>query len=420
MPKPGRATPIEPENEKGPLDGIRVLDWTLMQQGPVAGMLLGDMGAEVIKIEQRGVGDPGRTVRRTQGVLPPPLPGGHHWYYETFNRNKKGIAIDLSKQKGKEVVYRLVKKSDVFIENFRFGVAKKLGMDYPTLSQHNPRLVYGAATGWGMEGPDVRRPALDPAVQARSGFMLNVGEEGMPPLFGPMGMSDQLGGTFLVTGILAALFARDRTGKGQQVDASLFGSVIWLQQGRVAYNLMFGGHIQRYAREKAANVLYNRYQCADGRWLCFAMGQSDRYWHDFCDALKLGPIEADPKFDNADHRRDHGEELVAILDSLFASKPSQEWVKMLDTKHDLIYSPINSVKDLSSDCQALENKYVTELDHPTLGRIKVVGPPITLSDTPVRPRFAAPEFGQHTEEVLIETGGYTWDEIAQLKEEEVI
>ncbi|MBI2859467.1 MAG: CoA transferase [Chloroflexi bacterium] len=404
--------------QDGPLSGIRVLEWGIMQQGPVVGVMLGDLGAEVIKIEQRGVGDPGRVVKRIHGAALVPLKGGRCYYFETFNRNKKSIAIDLSKPRGKEIIYRLIKKTDVFVENFRNSAAVKLGMDYETLSRHNPRLVYGAASGWGPEGPEAERPGYAATAQARSGFMLNIGEANMPPVSGPYGMADQVGGSYLAYGIVAALFARERTGLGQKVDASLLGGMIWLQQGEVSYGLL-GGGTRRPVREKAANVMSNRYRCADDRWICFAMAQADRYWHEFCQTLQLGSLENDPRFSDAEKRRQNGPELVGILDKVMAGKTLAEWMKILEGT-DLVYAPVNSPADLVNDRQAILNNYITELDHAGLGNIRVVGPPVSFSRSDARPRSGAPECGQHTEEVLLEMGGYTWDEISQLKEEEVI
>lgn len=405
---------------KPPLDGIRVIDWTVMQQGPVASVMLGDLGAEVIKIEQRGTGDLGRGVRRIHGVTPPLLPGGRSYYFETMNRNKKGIAIDLKKEKGREVVYRLVKNADVFVQNFRQGVASRLGMDYETLSRYNSRLIYATATGYGPLGPDSAKPSFDYAGQARAGVMSNVGELGMPPLGGPLGLADHSGATLLAYGILAALFARERTGEGQAVDGSLLGSMIWLQGLVVSYRLMLGQDIPRTSRAKAGNALWNHYRCSDDRWLCFAMTQSEKYWHDFCRALSIEELEHDPKFKDVESRRENGGELVSILDRIFATKTRAEWVKTLDETADFAYASVNTTADLMADPQVIANRYIVDFDHPALGTIKVVGSPVSFSKAEVGPRLPAPELGEHTEEVLLELGGYDWDELAELKELEVI
>ena len=405
---------------KPPLDGVRVIDWTIMQQGPVASVMLGDLGAEVIKIEQRGVGDLGRGVRRIHGVAPPLLAGGRTYYFETMNRNKKSVAVDLKKEKGREVVYRLVRNADVFVQNFRQGVAARLGMGYETLNSYNPRLVYATATGYGPVGPDSAKPSFDYAGQARAGVMANIGELGMPPVGGPLGLADHAGASLLAYGILAALFARERTGMGQAVDGSLLGSMMWLQGLPISYRLMLGQDIPKTSRTKAGNAMWNHYRCSDGRWLCFAMTQSETYWHDFCRAVGIVELEHDPRFQGPEERREHGEELVSILDRIFETRTRAEWTKILDETADFAYASVNSTADLMTDTQAIANKYITEFDHPALGPIKVVGSPVVFSGAEVGPRLPAPELGEHTEEVLLEIGGYNWDDIVELKELEVI
>lgn len=191
------------------LENIRVIDWTAWQQGPVAGLMLGDLGAEVLKIEEYKRGDPGRGTKRTNDGKRRELPFGRVSYFEINNRNKNSIAINLKKKKGQEIIHQLVGKSDVFLHNFRRESAQKLGMDYQTLSQINSRLIYALASGYGPKGPDRDKPAFDYTAQARSGLMLSFGEPGMPPVYGVGGIADQIGGVFLAYGILAAIVARE-------------------------------------------------------------------------------------------------------------------------------------------------------------------------------------------------------------------
>ncbi len=403
-----------------PLEGVRVIDWTVFQQGPVAAVMLGDLGAEVIKIEQRGVGDPGRGVRRIHGVSPPSLLGGRTYYFETMNRNKRSVAIDLKADGGKEVIYRLAKNADVFIQNFRQGVAARLGVDYEILGRHNPRLIYASGTGYGPRGPDSAKPSFDYAGQARAGVMTTAGEVGMDPVGGPLGMADNAGATMLAYAILAALYSREQTGLGQAVDASLLGSMTWLLGLNVSYRIMLGQDIPKTRRAEAGNAMWNHYRCSDDRWLCFAMTQSEKYWSEFCRALGIQDLEHEPRFADPEARRDNGKELVSILDRVFATRTRTEWVKTLDDVGNFAYAPVNNMADLMEDPQVVENKYITDFAHPALGDIKVVGCPVTFSDAEVGPRLPAPEFGQHTEEVLLEIGGYTWDEVAELKEQGVI
>src|SRR6185295_18079960 len=240
-----------------PLEGLVVLDWTIWQQGPVASLMLGDLGAEVIKIEERVGGDPGRGMLRSAGL---DLTGRPNFYFEANNRNKKSIAVDLKKDAGREIVKRLAAHADVFVQNFRKGVAARLGLDAATLRAQNPRLIYASATGYGPEGPDSGAPSFDYLGLARSGIMLACGEPEDPPLGIAGGIADQMGATLLAYGILAALFARERTGRGQEVDASHLGSMAWLQGLGLSARTMLGRAIPRQSRRYATNPLWNHYR----------------------------------------------------------------------------------------------------------------------------------------------------------------
>lgn len=400
-----------------PLEGIRVIDWTIWQQGPVAAVMLGDLGAEVIKIEQRESGDPGRGILKMSGI---DLSDRPNFYFEANNRNKLGMAIDLKKPEGREIVYRLVEKSDVFVQNFRLGVAERLGLGYEDLARRNPRLIYASATGYGPRGPEAEDPSFDQMGLARSGFMFAVGEPDMPPLQVAGGIADQMGAIMLAYGVLAALFARERFGVGQKVDASHLGSMIWLQGLSVSSRVMMGFAIPRMPRAYAANPLWNHYRCKDGLWICLGMLQPDRYWADFVRALGHPELADDPRFADLRARAAHAAEAVEILDSIFATRPRAEWVEILRKGGDFIFTVVNSVDDLPDDPQVVVNDYIVPFDHPRFGPTKVVGLPVQLSATPGEIRLPAPEFGQHTEQILVDLLGYTWDEVAALKEREVI
>jgi crotonobetainyl-CoA:carnitine CoA-transferase CaiB-like acyl-CoA transferase len=402
-----------------PLEGYRILDWTIWQQGPVATMMLADLGAEVIKIEERVGGDPGRGVMSIAGSTTGGE-GKRNYYFEANNRHKKSIALDLKRPEGREIVYRLVERSDVFAQNFRKGVAAKLGLDYPTLSRYNPKLIYASATGYGPNGPDAGEPSFDYMGLARSGIMTAVGEPDMDPQNITGGIADQMGAIMLAHGIVVALLARERHGIGQEVDTSHLGSMMALQGLNLACRLTLGKEFKRFYRTKAVNPLWNHYKCQDGKWICLAMPQADRYWSDFCKALGIQELEHDPRFANMRVRGKNAESLIAILDTVFASKPRDEWMRTLKAGGDFIYTIVNSVNDLPDDPQMLANEYVVDYDHPAWGPIKVVGSPLILSRTPADPRGVAPEFGEHTEQVLIDLLGYSWDEVARLKEAQVI
>ena len=400
-----------------PLDGLRVIDWTIWQQGPVCSVMLGDLGADVIKVEERVGGDPGRGVLRAQGL---DLADRPNFYFEANNRNKRGITVDLKKPEGVEVVRKLCDGADVFVQNFRQGVAGRLGLDAATLRARNPRLVYASATGYGPLGPDSGDPSFDYLGLARSGIMMSAGEPDDDPLAIAGGIADQMGAIMLAYGVMAALFTRERTGRGQEVDASHLGSMSWLQGLGLSARLMLGRALPRTPRKYATNPLWNHYRCADGAWIALAMIQSDRYWPGICAALGVPDAATDPRFATLLDRMMNAGDCVALLDATFATRPRVEWLEILRQGGDFIVSVVNSVDQLPDDVQVQANGYVTTFEHPSFGPTQVVGIPVGLSETPGRLRRPAPEFGQHTEEILTEVLGYSWEDVGRLREAEVI
>ncbi len=400
-----------------PLDGIRVIDWTIWQQGPVASLMLGDLGADVIKIEERVGGDPGRGILKAQGL---DLRDRPNFYFEANNRNKRSLTVDLKKPEGVAIVQRLAERADVFVQNFRKGVAGRLGLDAATLRARNPRLVYASASGYGPEGPESGAPSFDYLGLARSGIMYSCGEPDDEPLAIAGGIADQMGAIMLAYGVVTALLARERTGRGQEVDASHLGSMAWLQGLGLSARLMLGRALPRQPRRFATNPLWNHYRCGDDRWLALSMLQPDRYWEPFCAVLEIPEAAADPRFKTMLDRMMNAGECIALLDEVFARRPRAEWLRRLASGGDFIYSIINSVDDLPDDPQMQANGYVTAFEHPAFGPTQVVGLPVRLSETPGSIRLPAPEFGQHTEEILTEVLGYSWEEIGRLREEEVI
>jgi CoA:oxalate CoA-transferase len=324
----------------------------------------------------------------------------------------------LSRDKGREILFRLVKQSDVFVLNFRKGVADELGITYETLSKINPRIIYASVSPWGPNGPDSGQAGYDYLGQARSGFMSTMGEPGAPPGIAPGSIADCMTGTVLAYGILAAIIARERTGKGQKVDASLLGSMMWLQYLSVSTSLMVGWAIPPQSRASCWNPILNHYLCADNQWIALGLLQSDRYWPAFCKAIGLEELEKDVKFENQLVRAVNCRELIAILDKVFARKTSDEWMLILK-EVDLLFSRVNAVPDLHSDPQVLANDYIIECQHNALGKIRMVGMPVGLNQTPGLVKRSAPEFGEHTEEVLLELG-YSWEEISHFREEGTI
>jgi CoA:oxalate CoA-transferase len=404
----------------GALEGIRVIECAGYLSAPSAGYILADMGAEVIKVEDRVTGDPVRGMASLFGGSMI-LPDGTNIQFETANRNKKGITLDLKKEKAKEILYKLVAASDIFCTNYSLNAIENLSMDYETLKKHNPKIIYALATAYGSLGADSRKRAYDTIAQARSGIMHTIGEPDSPPLQIPGALFDQMTGTLLVNGILAALLYRDRKGIGQKVEVSLLGSGIHLQAYNLNLALMRGRPMVKPSRWTLKNPMANHYKCADEKWLLLAEPQSDRFWHDFCICLGIENLEKDAKFATAKDRRDNYLELTGMLEEVFVTKTREEWINILQTKGGgIAFSPVLELTELTSDPQIMTNEYIVEVDHPSVGKIKTIGKPIRFSETPVQIGNCAPAFGQHTEEVLIDILGYSWEDIAKLKEEEVI
>jgi len=402
-----------------PLEGIRILDWTQWQMGTVATAMLADLGAEVIHIEDKKLGDAGRGLKMARGISIE-LGNGNNAYFEYNNRGKKGIALDLKKPEGRELIYRLVKESDVFVHNFRQGVPERLGLGYDILSQHNPKLIYAALSGYGPKGPESKEPAFDYLGLARSGIMTSVGEPDSPPASFNGGMADQMGAIMAAYGVLAAVIARERHGIGQKIDVSHLGSMMALQGLTFAFMNFSGQEVPRVERKKSANPLWNHYLCSDDRWLVLGMLQPDRQWPAICKALGIEHLEKDPRFEDQDVRRENCEEIIAIMDKIFITKSSKEWMKILKEAGDVICTPVQDVPDLLDDPQAWANEYLIDYNHKDLGPIKGMGVPVQFSETPGNVKLEAPKFGEHTEMVLLEVGGYTWEEIAALKDKDVI
>ncbi|HWR70544.1 MAG TPA: CoA transferase [Dehalococcoidia bacterium] len=401
-----------------PLDGIRLLEWASFINGPGAGYMLGDLGAEVVKIEQPGVGDPARGSQRLwdrQMMLPHNL----NLVFETFNRNKRGVAIDITKAKGLEVFYALVKRSDVFYTNYREGLRKRLGIDYQTLCKHNPQIIYVVASGYGAKGEDAEKRAFDVLVQARSGLMMSCGDRDSSEPYEIVGaVVDQLSATMTAYAILAGLLAKERTGIGQEISVSMLGSAIHLQALNIQTSLWRGRQQPRHSRTRSGNAFTNSYRCADGKWIELSDMQYDRFWDNVRETLGLPENEVQSLFATPDMRRTNNKEFIKLLDSVFAQKPRQEWVAVFKEKAQFAWDIVNSVSDAALDPQTLANNYVTDFHHPVLGDVKVPGSPFSLSKMDTSPRMKAPELGEHTEEVLLELG-YTWEDIAQMKDEGV-
>ena len=409
------------ENDKseakgGPLSGMRVVDWTMWQFGPVSTMMLADLGAEVIKVESLD-GDHGRQFGTVAGVAS--ALDGSSAYFESLNRNKLGVALNLKHPKGLEAMRALAAKSDIFVENFRQGVAERLGLGYEALAQVNPRLIYASATGYGPKGADSGKPAFALTGEARAGSLWWAGpDDGVP--YNIHGVADQIAGIILSYGILGAVVARERFGVAQRVDASHLGSLMWLGGMRDGIALLSGKEFERQPRTRAGNVLWNYYRCKDDEWIAFSMSQGDRYWPTFCKALGREDLVTEPRYADMESRRENREALIAVLDAVFAQRTRAEWEERLNAAGDLIWERAQSILDLPNDPQVRLNDYLIEREHPALGKTAWHQTPLAYSETPVSTERLAPAHGEHTEAVLIDLLGYDWDDIGAMKDDGVI
>ncbi len=398
-----------------PLEGIKVLEVAEWLFRPAACAVLADWGAEVVKLEHPERGDGARGILAS-GIL---AAAKVNYLWEQANRNKKSVAVDLNSEKGKEIVYKLVARSDVFLTNFLGEARKRLGLEYEDLSALNPRLVYVKVHGYGQKGEEKERGGYDyAAFWARGGVGAGLGEPGTPPPAQRPGFGDQISGMFSAGSIAAALFARERTGRGQKVDVSLLGSALWANALDILASLHSGQEVPRLRRSEMGNPLWNTYKARDGKWLQLVMPQTDRYWTGFCRGIGREDLEHDPRFDSHQQRCASSAALIAILDEVFATRDRHQWGGLLDA-HGALWAPIQGASEVAPDPQVVANQYLIDVEHPLHGRLKVVASPMQFDDAPFKARAPAPELGQHTEEVLLELG-YTWTDIGRLKEQKVI
>ena len=394
----------------GPLAGIRVVELGLWVAGPSCAAILRDWGADVIKVEPPN-GDPFRglfaaTLGSGIAASPPP--------FEVDNRGKRSIALNLEHDEGRTIARQLCDQADVFVTNMRPRVLDDFGLDYDTLSQSNPGLVYTQITGYGPDGPNRDRAAYDiGAFWSRAGVGAMLVPPGAPLPQQRGGMGDHMTGLGAAGSVAAALFARERTGKGQRIATSLIRVGTYMMSWDIMLALRLGVPIQPYDREHALNPIINCFQSKDGRWFWLLLLQADRHWPDLLRALGREDLLQQERFADINVRREHGPELVAELDAAFAERTLDEWAEVFD-REDVWWAPVNNVNDVIADPLAKEAGVFRDVDGPD-GPVTFVASPSDFDGTPAGPRGLAPELGQHTEEVLLELG-YDWEQIIPLKE----
>ncbi|HET7876197.1 MAG TPA: CoA transferase [Methylomirabilota bacterium] len=392
-----------------PLEGVRVLELAHLIAGPICGMYLGDMGADVIKVESREAPDAGRTVYRAYR-------GGEGVLHLTVNRNKRGICLDLREPRGRQVFRRLAAWADVVVEGFRGGVAERLGIDYAALAPLNPRLIYCSISAFGPEGPWRDKPGLDSLAQAVGGLMAITGEpDGGPVLVGAP-VADTLAGLLAIQGILTALIARERTGLGQRVDASLLSGMLLAHAARLSVFHETGEPLTRWGSGHPEITPYQAFRAKDD-WIFVAVWV-DRLWRPFCEAVGRPDLADDPRFATRADRMANRKELSAILEQLFARRTVAQWMEALE-RADVLCSPVNDYPALVRDPQVLATGMITEQEHPRVGRFKTIGTPVRFEKTPGTIRRPAPALGEHTREVLRGVG-YPEQELDALAAERII
>ncbi|MDH5342867.1 MAG: CoA transferase [Betaproteobacteria bacterium] len=378
----------------GALDGIKVIDLTSALAGPLCTMMLGDAGAEVIKVEP-----PGGDAARGWG---PPFWGDQGAEFLAINRNKRSIVLDLKQSEAREALFDLCRSADVFVENYRRGVPERLGIDYESLRQINPRLVYCSISGFGDSGPRQFQPAYDSVMQAFVGIMHMTGAPGTPPTRTSVSVCDVGAGMYANQAILLGLAARERTGKGQRVEASLFESQIaWMLFRAVGYFATGKVPAGKMGSASAHVVPYQAYPTADGDIMVGVL--NDGLYRKLVTAMGLAELGEHPDYVTNAQRVKNRAALNAKLEARFSEKGKAEWEKIISAAG-VPCSPINTIEDALLDPQTAARDMIMELDHPTLGGIKVPGIPIKMSETPGSGRLAPPLLGQHQEEVLREIG----------------
>jgi formyl-CoA transferase len=398
------------DSNNGPLAGVRVLDLTRVVAGPYCSMFLGDLGAEIVKVEQPGMGDD------TRG-WGPPFAGGESAYYLCINRNKQSLALDLKSQRAVEILRDLAKVADVIIENFRPGTMERLGLGEKELRELNPRLIYASLTGFGADGPMSDWPGYDLIVQAWGGLMSITGTPDGEPVKVGVAIIDLVAGLMLGKAITAALFAREKIGVGQRIDTSLLEAEV-ASLINVGSNYLIGGKIPtRWGNAHPNIVPYQNFKTADG-YLVIGVA-SEVIWKRFCQAIGCAHLIDDSRFANNSKRVENRAELIALLSEMFVKRNNEAWFTLL-TAAEVPCAPVQSIDQVFQAPQVLQRDMLMEVEHPTAGRVRMAGIPVKFSVTPASVRMPPPLLGEHSVEILKSWLGMSNQTIDELKREKIV
>ena len=393
------------------LDGIRVLDLSRVLAGPYCTMMLGDLGADVIKVEVPGRGDD------TRHWGPPFAEGGESAYYLCVNRNKRSMTLNLKSDQGLSILKELIKQSDILVENFRTDTLEGWGLSYDALQDLRPGLIYCTITGYGYTGPYRDRPGYDFVIQAQGGVMSITGPSDGEPYKVGVAIADITAGLYACNAILASLYARERTGEGQRIDISLLDSqVAWLAN-RASNYLVSGKKPLRYGNAHPNIVPYQTFKAQDGY---FALGVgNDRQWKWLCEILERSDWADDPRFQTNADRVENREVLTDLLEAIFLERDMAYWLSKIEEKG-IPAAAINTIDQVFDDPQVIAREMLHRMSHPTAGPVSLVGSPIKVPTSPVEYRLPPPLLGEHTEEVLWELLGYDWEVMEELKKSGVV
>jgi crotonobetainyl-CoA:carnitine CoA-transferase CaiB-like acyl-CoA transferase len=393
-----------------PLEDVNVLDLTHALAGPFCSTMLADFGARVIKLEPPGHGD----IARGWGA---PLPGGETAYFVSLHRGKRGIVVDLKKPAGKELFFRLVEKSDIVLENYRVDALKRLGLDYEEARKRNPGIIYASVSGFGQDGPYRERAALDLILQAESGMISVTGEPGTTGTRAGVSIADMTAGLYCAYAVMLALRVKEKTGIGQQIDISMMEGQLALLGTAIA-NYFADGQIPRPMGTAYSVVVPYQTFHTKTRDLALAIA-GEKLWRKFCPVMGCPELLDDPRYSNTVLRSKHRDTLIPRLQEIFLTRSYEEWQALL-LANDIPVGAINDIAQVVEHPQVMARESLLDVDHPSVGTVRVVRSPVRLSETPARPPTPSPVLGQHTHEVLRELLGLNAAEIAKLEADEVI